>query len=150
MCTYIVKCEILRVVKINLVVFWFITSRSTVLCDNLPDRLWNPHNLRYDGYQVSLLGLTRQGREADHLHLPSSEVKKKWSYSSTPLYMILWRELLQIYLYIYIYVTHCLQHNPKNQAVYYSAKLVTVITYANDILPYPREVTGPIFSLPYT
>jgi len=43
-----------------------------------------------------------------------------------------------------------LKHNPKIQAVYYSAKLVMVITYANVVLPYRRQVTGPIFSLPYT
>jgi len=83
MCMYIAKCEIVTVVKINLVIFWFITSR-TVLRDNRPDRLWNPHSLRCDGYQGSLLGLKRPGHEVDHSYLPSSEVKKKWSYSSTP------------------------------------------------------------------
>ena len=36
------------------------------------------------------------------------------------------------------------------QAVYYPANLVTVITYANDTVPYPREITGPVFSLHYT
>jgi len=82
MCIYIAKCEIVTVVKINLVVLWFITSR-TVLCDNRPDRLWNPHSLRYDGYQGSLLGLKRPGREVDLSYPPGSEVKKKWSYSST-------------------------------------------------------------------
>jgi hypothetical protein len=71
------------VVKIKLVAFWFITSR-TVLYDNSPDRLWNPHSLRYDGYQGSFLGLMRPGGKFDHSHPPSSEIKKKWSYCSTP------------------------------------------------------------------
>jgi hypothetical protein len=146
MCIHITKCDILTMVKITLVVFWFITSH-TLLCDNHPDRLWDPHSLRYDGYQNSFLGLRRPGREVDHAHTPSSEVKE-WIYISTPLYMILWRGHLQLYLYFY--VTHILQYNQKMTTVYYPAKMVMVITYANDILHCPREMTGPIFSLPYT
>jgi hypothetical protein len=90
MCMYITKCEILKVVKINLAVFWFITPR-TVLCDKISDRLWNPYSLRYDGYQGSFLGLMRPGGQVDHSHPPSFELEKEWIYISTPLYMILWR-----------------------------------------------------------
>jgi hypothetical protein len=41
-----------------------------------PDRLWSPPNILYNGYRSSLLGVKRQGREADNSPPTSAEIKK--------------------------------------------------------------------------
>jgi hypothetical protein len=53
-----------------------------------PGRLWGPLNLLSNGYGggVSFLEVKRPGREADHSPPTSAEVKKMWSYTSTPPY----------------------------------------------------------------
>jgi hypothetical protein len=43
-----------------------------------PDRLWGPPNLLHNGYRGP--GVKRPGREADHSHQTSAEVKKMWIY----------------------------------------------------------------------
>jgi hypothetical protein len=50
-----------------------------------PDRLWGPPNLLSNGYPGNLFpGVKRPRREADHLLPTSAEVKKMWTYTSTP------------------------------------------------------------------
>jgi hypothetical protein len=45
------------------------------------------------------LGLKRPGREADHSSPSSAEVKKVWSYTSTPLVRL--HDVVQLCLYLY-------------------------------------------------
>jgi hypothetical protein len=47
------------------------------------DRLWGPPNLLSNGYLELSPKVKRQGREADHSHPTSAEVKKMWRYAST-------------------------------------------------------------------
>jgi hypothetical protein len=50
-----------------------------------PDRLWGPPSLLSNGVPGALSqGAKQQGREADHSPPTSAEVKKTWSYTSTP------------------------------------------------------------------
>jgi hypothetical protein len=50
------------------------------------DRLWGPPNILYNGYRGSFPGVKRPGRETDHSHPASAEVKKMWIYATTPPY----------------------------------------------------------------
>jgi len=49
-----------------------------------PDRPWGPPRLLFSAYQeVPSLGVKRPGREADHSHPSTAEVKNAWSHTST-------------------------------------------------------------------
>ena len=50
----------------------------------LPDRLWGPPSLLFDGTWGSFLAVNRPGRGADHSPPCRAEVKNVWSYTSTP------------------------------------------------------------------
>jgi hypothetical protein len=49
-----------------------------------PEQPWEPHSLLYNWYRVSFLGVKRPGRGAGHPPPSSAEVKKNYSYTSTP------------------------------------------------------------------
>jgi hypothetical protein len=53
---------------------------------HFPDRLWGPPNIVSNGYQGYIPGVKRPGREAHHSPPASAEVKKIWTYTSTPPY----------------------------------------------------------------
>jgi hypothetical protein len=48
--------------------------------EGLPDRLWGPHSLLFDGYQ----GVKRPELETDHSHATNAEVKEMWIYTPSP------------------------------------------------------------------
>ena len=50
----------------------------------LPDRLWGPPSLLYNGYRVFPGGKERPGRDADPSPSSIAVVKKEYSYTSTP------------------------------------------------------------------
>jgi hypothetical protein len=50
-----------------------------------PDRPWGPLSLLYNGYRGSRPGLRQPGRDGDHSHPPSAEVKCEWLYTSPQL-----------------------------------------------------------------
>jgi hypothetical protein len=50
----------------------------------LPDRLWGPPSLVFNGYCGSFSRIKWQGLEGDHSPRTSVEVKKTWFYTSTP------------------------------------------------------------------
>jgi hypothetical protein len=55
-----------------------------------PERLWGPPTLLSNGYQrLFPWGVKRPGREADNSPPSSAEVKKAWSYTSTPQYVFM-------------------------------------------------------------
>jgi len=49
-----------------------------------PDQPWGPPSLLYNGYRISFTGLKRPGRGVNHPPRSNAEVKKEWSYTSTP------------------------------------------------------------------
>jgi hypothetical protein len=55
-----------------------ILNRSSVGC-TYPDRLRGPPSLLYNGYRVFPGGKVRPGRDANHTHTSSAEVKKELS-----------------------------------------------------------------------
>ena len=42
-----------------------------------PYRLWGPHSLLFSLYRSSLLGIKRPGREVNHPHASSAEIKNE-------------------------------------------------------------------------
>jgi hypothetical protein len=48
--------------------------------ERLPDRLWGPHSLLFNGYQ----GVKCPELETDRSHATNAEVKKMWIYTSSP------------------------------------------------------------------
>jgi hypothetical protein len=62
-------------------IFLFTTASRTALGFTQPPIQWVPG--------VLSLGVKRPGREADHSHPSSAEVKNAWSYTSTPQYVFL-------------------------------------------------------------
>jgi hypothetical protein len=69
----------------------------------LPDQLWGPPSLLYNGYRGSF-----SGRETDHSHPSSVKVKNAWRYASTPQYVFMvWclvkhREKFTFTFYLYL------------------------------------------------
>jgi hypothetical protein len=48
--------------------------------EGLPDPLWGPHSLLFNGYQ----GVKRPELETDHTHATNEKVKKMWICTSSP------------------------------------------------------------------
>jgi hypothetical protein len=55
------------------------------LLENNPDRVWNLSSLISSTYVCSFPWAKRPGREIDHSHPSSAEVKNEWSCTSSPL-----------------------------------------------------------------
>jgi hypothetical protein len=55
-----------------------------------PAQVWGPRSLVLNGYRVfSSPGMKKKGREADSSSQSSAEIKRLWSYTSTPPYVIM-------------------------------------------------------------
>jgi hypothetical protein len=54
-----------------------------------PDRLWGPPSLLYNHYRRLFLRVKRSRRQADHSSIFSTDVKRDWSYTSTPPYVFM-------------------------------------------------------------
>jgi hypothetical protein len=63
-----------------------------------PDRLWGPPSLLSNGNSGSLPGIKRPGSDVDHS--PPSNTQVNIVYTFTPLYMRLWSEQEQLFLYL--------------------------------------------------
>ena len=50
----------------------------------LPDRLWGPPILLFNGFRGFFSGVKRPGRNVDHTPSSSAEIENEWSYTSTP------------------------------------------------------------------
>ena len=58
--------------------------KSVFFSANRPALLWGPSSLLFNGYQGSLPGAKRLGREVSHLPPSNVEVKNEWSYTCSP------------------------------------------------------------------
>jgi hypothetical protein len=54
-----------------------------------PDRLWGPPSFLSSWYRGLPPGVKRPGSETDHSPPTSSEIKKMWLYTSTPIYVFM-------------------------------------------------------------
>ena len=74
-------------------------SKHVFYCSKGPDRLWGPHSFLFNGYVGFFPGVKRPGREADHSHPSSAEVKNECRYNSSPLcFHGLYRDGFSFYL----------------------------------------------------
>ena len=62
----------------------FCSEKKFCWSAELPDRLWGPPSLLFNGYHGSSPGLKRPGRDVHNSSLSSAEVENKWSCTSAP------------------------------------------------------------------
>jgi hypothetical protein len=60
-------------------------GKRFVSSPKLPDGLWGPSSLIFNGYRGYFTGVKRLGQEVDSSPTSNVEVKNKWRYTSTPL-----------------------------------------------------------------